>query len=64
MNYQGVLRDAASRPLDGSFDMVFRLIDAAGGDEIQGCRVARHGHGVDPRADLAALKRARSALRS
>ena len=34
MNYQGVLRDAANRPLDGSFDMVFRLVDAAGGGEI------------------------------
>jgi hypothetical protein len=35
LNYQGVLRDASDRPLDGSYDMVLRLFSAAtGGDEI------------------------------
>ncbi|HKQ62505.1 MAG TPA: hypothetical protein VJS92_14535 [Candidatus Polarisedimenticolaceae bacterium] len=29
INYQGVLRDAADRPLSGSFDMVFTFYDAA-----------------------------------
>ncbi len=28
LNYQGVLRDASDRPLDGSYNMVFRLFDA------------------------------------
>jgi hypothetical protein len=35
INYQGVLRDDADRPLDGDHDMVFRFWSAdAGGDEI------------------------------
>ncbi len=35
VNFQGVLRDAAGAPLDGAFDMVFHLYDAAaGGNEI------------------------------
>src|SRR3989338_7974132 len=35
LNYQGVLRDAAGAPRDGSFDMVFRFFDAAAlGNEI------------------------------
>ena len=35
MNYQGVLRDGAGAPLDGTFDMVFRFFDAPiGGNEI------------------------------
>ena len=35
MNYQGVLRDAAGAPLDGSHDMIFRFFDAeTGGNEI------------------------------
>ncbi|RMG43382.1 MAG: hypothetical protein D6718_12390, partial [Acidobacteria bacterium] len=35
LNYQGVLRDAADKPLDGSYDMVFRFWSAeTGGDEI------------------------------
>jgi hypothetical protein len=35
VNYQGVLRDAADRPLDGDHDMVFRFFSAEiGGDEI------------------------------
>ncbi len=29
IHYQGVLRDAADVPLDGSHDMVFRFFDAA-----------------------------------
>jgi hypothetical protein len=34
-NYEGVLRDASDRPLDGTFDMVFHVFDAAtGGNEI------------------------------
>jgi hypothetical protein len=39
LNYQGVLRNASDQPLDGSFDMVFRLIDGVGGNEIM---VDRH----------------------
>lgn len=35
INYQGVLRDSADDPLDGSVDMVFRFFDAAtGGNEL------------------------------
>jgi hypothetical protein len=34
VNYQGVLRDASGNPLDGSFDMVFRLVDGGTGNEI------------------------------
>src|SRR5678816_3885933 len=35
IHYQGVLRDAADRPLTGSFDVVFRLYDApSGGAEV------------------------------
>jgi hypothetical protein len=35
VNYQGVLRDAADKPRNGTFDMVFRFHDAAaGGNEI------------------------------
>ncbi len=35
VNYQGVLRDASDVPLDGPFDMVFRLFSAeTGGHEI------------------------------
>ncbi|HPR65261.1 MAG TPA: hypothetical protein PK014_13710 [Thermoanaerobaculia bacterium] len=35
INYQGVLRDDAGEPLDGSYDMVFTFYsDAAAGDEI------------------------------
>ena len=35
INYQGVLRDAADRPLSGTYDMVFRFYNAsAGGDEL------------------------------
>lgn len=35
LNYQGVLRNAADQPLDGAYDMVFRLCSAeTGGDEI------------------------------
>ncbi len=35
MHYQGVLRDSADAPLDGSFDMAFRFFDAElGGNEI------------------------------
>lgn len=35
MNYQGVLRDAAGNPLNGTFDMVFRFHDTATlGNEI------------------------------
>ena len=35
LNYQGVLRDNAGAPLDGSFDMTFRFYDAmAGGSEV------------------------------
>jgi hypothetical protein len=35
VNYQGVLRDNNDKPLSGSYDMVFRFIDAAtGGNEI------------------------------
>src|SRR5262245_9659627 len=35
LNYQGVLRDAADKPRNGSFDMVFRFFDAATvGNEI------------------------------
>jgi hypothetical protein len=35
INYQGVLRDASDRPLDGDYDMVFRFYNAeTGGDEI------------------------------
>jgi len=35
INYQGVLRDDAGAPLDGSYDMVFTFFsDAAAGDEI------------------------------
>lgn len=34
MNYQGVLRDAAGNPLDGSFDMVFRLYNAETGGDL------------------------------
>jgi len=35
INYQGVLRDAADNPLNGDYDMVFRLWSAElGGDEI------------------------------
>jgi len=30
INYQGVLRDSAGHPLDGTYDMVFRLYDAPG----------------------------------
>jgi hypothetical protein len=33
LNYQGVLRNASNQPLDGSFDMVFRFLEAASGDE-------------------------------
>jgi hypothetical protein len=36
VNYQGVLRDAAGAPLDGSFDMVFRLYDSDGGSTCTG----------------------------
>src|SRR5213594_1175596 len=35
LNYQGVLRDASNLAVSGSFDMVFRLFDAAtAGNEI------------------------------
>ncbi len=35
IHYQGVLRNAAGAPLDGSYDMIFRFFDAAaGGTEI------------------------------
>lgn len=35
VNYQGVLRDAADNPLNGSYDMVFRFFDAeTAGNEI------------------------------
>ena len=35
INYQGVLRDAADKPLDGTFPMVFHFFDAeTGGNEI------------------------------
>ncbi len=35
INYQGVLRNTAATPLDGTFDMVFRFFDAPlGGNEI------------------------------
>ena len=35
LNYQGVLRDAEDRPLDGTYGMVFRFFSAdSGGDEI------------------------------
>jgi len=35
MNYQGVLRDASDKPLDGTYNMVFRFFGAdVGGDEI------------------------------
>ncbi|RMG48207.1 MAG: hypothetical protein D6718_02230, partial [Acidobacteria bacterium] len=35
INYQGVLRDASDKPLDGSYNMVFRFWSAeTGGDEI------------------------------
>ena len=35
MNYQGVLRDQNGNPLTGTYDMVFRFMDAAtGGNEI------------------------------
>jgi len=35
LNYQGVLRNAADRPLTGTYDMTFRFFsDATGGDEI------------------------------
>ncbi|MDH3786839.1 MAG: hypothetical protein OEV00_16125, partial [Acidobacteriota bacterium] len=31
VNYQAVLRDASGNPLDGNFDMTFRLFDSEGG---------------------------------
>ena len=34
LNYQGVLRDNANAPLNGTFEMVFRLIAGGGGGEI------------------------------
>ena len=35
VNFQGVLRDAADRPLSGTYDMTFRFFNAAsGGNEI------------------------------
>jgi hypothetical protein len=35
IHYQGVLRDAAGEPLDGTYDMVFRFWSAeSGGEEI------------------------------
>jgi hypothetical protein len=35
VNYQGVLRDQNDKPLSGSYDMLFRFLDAAtGGNEI------------------------------
>ena len=35
VNFQGVLRDSADAPLDGTFDMTFRFFDAASdGNEI------------------------------
>ncbi len=35
VNYQGVLRDSFDKPLDGSYDMIFKFFSAAGlGDEI------------------------------
>ena len=34
LNYQGVLRDNANAPLNGTFTMVFRLMEGGGGNEI------------------------------
>jgi hypothetical protein len=49
MNYQGYLTDASGQPLDGTFDMTFRLFDdpAAGsqiwGDEVHAGVAVSHG---------------------
>jgi|GEM_PF-1583590 len=49
INYQGYLTDASAQPLDGAFDMTFRLFDdlAAGtqvwGDEVHAGVVVSHG---------------------
>ena len=40
INYQGVLRDASDRPLDGSFDMIFRFYSAP----IDGTLLLLDGH--------------------
>jgi hypothetical protein len=34
ISYQGVLRDASDRPLTGTYDMIFRFVDAASGGTL------------------------------
>ena len=44
MNYQGVLRDAADKPLTGSYTMAFRFYDAASGGIQDRYRNSGRGH--------------------
>jgi hypothetical protein len=49
MNYQGVLRNALDKPLNGSFDMVFRFYDSmvAGNEILVDGHFVLGGRGVD-----------------